>query len=148
MPKVIAVKGSKKVRQISSGNKTQIMVLGCVSGTGQTIPPMVIFPWKQLNHSLCEGEVLGTLYVMSNSGWINGELFAKWFSAHFLKHAVSSRPLLLLDSHSSHYTLQLVKTAVESEVIVVCLPPHTKADSQLLDTSCFGPRKYLSCNPG
>ena len=42
MSKVIAVKGSKEVRQISFGNKTQITVLGCVSATGQTIPPMVV----------------------------------------------------------------------------------------------------------
>ena len=31
MPKVVALKGTKKVRQISSGNRTQITVLGCVS---------------------------------------------------------------------------------------------------------------------
>ena len=38
------------------------------------------------------------------------ELFADGFTNHFLHHAVSARPLLLLvDGHSSHYTLELVK---------------------------------------
>ena len=158
MSKVITLKGAKKVRQISSGNKTQITVLGCVNAAGQTIPPMVVFSRKRFYHALSEGEVPGTLYGMSDSGWMDGELFSNWFSNHFLHHAVSSRPLLLLlDGHSSHYTLDLVKTAAEHEVVIFCLPPHTTADSQPLDTSCFGPlktfwseacRKYLASNPG
>ena len=119
---------------------------------------MVIFSGKRFNHELCKGEVPGTLYGMSDSGWMDQELFSNWFSNHFLKHAVSSRPiLLLLDGHSSHYTLELVKRAAEEEVIIFCLPPHTTADSQPLDTSCFGPlktywgkacRQYMFANPG
>ena len=94
---------------------------------------------------------------MSPNGWMDQELFAEWFLHHFLEHAVSSRPLmLLLDGHSSHYTLELVKLAAAQDVIF-CLPPHTTADSQPLDTSCFKPlktswsdvcRKYLFANPG
>ena len=112
MPKTVALRGTKKVRQRSSGNKTQISVLGCVSATGQTLPPMVIFAGKNFNHDLSEGEVPGTLYGMSDSGWMDKELFAYWFSSHFLKHAVSARPLLLLlDGHSSHFTLDFLRTS-------------------------------------
>ena len=95
---------------------------------------------------------------MSDSGWIDQELFFKWFSSHFLQHAVPGRPLLLLlDGHSSHYTLELVQAAAEKDVIIFCLPPHTTADSQPLDTSVFGPlkiywsqtcREYMFANPG
>ena len=158
MPKIITVKGTKKVRQCSSGNKTQITILGCANGAGQSIPPMVVFTGKNFNHMLSKGEVPGTLYGMSPNGWMDQELFAEWFSNHFLMHAVTARPLLLmLDGHSSHYTLDLVKSAAEKNVIIFCLPPHTTADSQPLDTSCFGPlktywfevcRQYLFSNPG
>ena len=110
MPRTIAEKGVKKVRQHSSGNKTQVSVLACVNATGQAIPPMVIFAGKNFNHDLADGEVPGTLHGMSDSGWMDEELFANWFSSHFLCHAVSSRPLLLiLDGHTSHYTLDLVE---------------------------------------
>ena len=62
---------------------------------------------------------------------------------HFLTHAVSERPLLLLlDGHSPYYTLDLVKAAAEKDVIIFCLPSHTTADSQPLDTSYFGPLKH------
>ena len=90
-------------------------------------------------------------------GWIKNSLPC-WFSTHFLRHAVSSQPIvLLLDGHSSHFTLKLVQTTAEHDVIIFCLPPHMTADSQPLDTSCFGPlktywseacREFLFSNPG
>ena len=90
------------------------------------------------NHMLSEGKVPGTFYGMSDSGWMDQELFASWFACH----AVSSRPLMLiLDGHSSHFTLDLVQSAAEHQVVIFCLPPHTMADSEPLDTSCFGPMK-------
>ncbi|XP_065894490.1 mucin-3B-like isoform X1 [Dysidea avara] len=157
LPRIVAAKGTKKVRQCTSGTKTQITILACANAAGQTIPPMVVFSGKHFNSALAKGEVPATLYGMSPSGWMDQELFREWFSEHFLKHAVSSRPLLLLlDGHSSHYTLDLVKTAAEEDVIIFCLPPHTTADSQPLDTSCFKPlkthwvdvcRRYLFANP-
>ncbi len=157
-PRIVSAKGTRKVRQISSGNKTQITVLGCCNAAGQAIPPMVVFSGKRFNHELSKGEVPGTLYGMSDSGWMDQELFATWFSNHFLQHAVTSRPLLLmLDGHSSHYTLDLIQSAKDNDVVIFCLPPHTTADSQPLDTSCFGPlkaywseacRKYMFKNPG
>ena len=114
LPKIIAEKGAKKVWQISSGNKTQITVLACCSATGQAIHPMVVFSGKKFNHDLSKGEVPGTLYGMSDSGWMDQELFFNWFANHFLKHAVSAWPLLLmLDGHSFHYTLELVQEALK-----------------------------------
>ena len=158
LPKIIAGKGTKKVRQCTSGTKTQITILACANAAGQAIPPMVVFAGKYFNSSLSKGEVPATLYGMSQNGWMDQELFAEWFLQHFLEHAVSSRPLmLLLDGHSSHYTLELVKLAAAENVVIFCLPPHTTADSQPLDTSCFKPlktswadvcRKYLFANPG
>ena len=157
MPKTVAQKGMKKVRQQSSGNKAQISILASGSATGQAIPPMVNFSGKNFNYDLSEGEVPETLYGMSDSGRMDQDLFAKWFSSHFLKHAVPGRPLLLLvDVPSSHFKLELIQTAAEKNVIF-CLPPHTTADSQPLDTSVFGPlksywsqacREYMFSHPG
>ena len=64
--------------------------------------------------------------------------------------------MLLLDGYSSHYTLELVKLAAQHDVVIFCLPPHTTADSQPLDTTRFKPlksywvdgcRKYLFAHP-
>ena len=68
------------------------------------------------------------------------------------------RPLLLLmDSHSSHYSPLAVKLAAEENVILFALPPNTTHLSQPLDKGVFGPLKvawrcvchtYISENPG
>ena len=157
MPKTVAQKGTKKVRQHSSGNKTQITILGCANAAGQALPPMVVFSGKNSNHALSEGEVPATHYGMSDSGWMDQELFATWFSTHFLRHAVSSRPIvLLLDGHSSHLHWSWCKQQ-RSMMLSFSVSPHTTADSQPLDISCFGPLKtywskvchdFLFSNPG
>ena len=84
------------------------------------IPPMVVISGKDL----ANGEVPNTLYDMSKSGWMDQELFADWFSKNFLKHDVSSRPLLLmLDGHSSHYhRLQLSRNLRDSPGFVDFVP--------------------------
>ena len=157
-PSVIAKRGQKKVRSRVSGRKEQITVIGCGNAVGQSIPPMVIFEGKYLNHQWTVGEVSGTYYGMSGKGWTDQELFMHWLKEHFLKYAVPGRPLLLLlDGHSSHYEPASMELAREEDVIVFCLPPHTTQDSQPLDCTVFGPLKhhwseachtFLQKNPG
>lgn len=119
-----------------SGKKEQITVLGCANAIGQSIPPMVIFEGKYLNHEWTKGEVPGTYYGMSGKGWTDQELFCHWLKDHFLKKRSSL--LLLLDGHSSHFEPSSIELARENDVIIFCLPPHTTQDSQPLDTSVFG----------
>ena len=103
---------------------------------------MIIFDRKRLKPEFTVGEIPGTLYAMSKSGWIDSELFEDWFSKHFLSHAPSSRPLLLLlYGHSSHYQPLVVKKAAKSGVILFCLPSHTTHLPQPLDRACFSPLK-------
>ena len=42
-PRVVARKGKKKVRYCTSGNKSQITIVGCVNAIGQAMPPFIIF---------------------------------------------------------------------------------------------------------
>ena len=156
--KIITKKGQKKVRCRTSGNKKQITVIGCVSAAGQALPPFVIFDAKRHNPEWCVGEVPGTSYGISNNGWVDSELFRGWLVKHFLKYAVASRPiLLLLDGHSSHFQPDLIQFAIEHDIIVCCLPPHTTHETQPLDASVFKPLKknwsdvchaYMQDNPG
>lgn len=157
-PRVLARKGQRKVRCRTSGNKSQVTVIGCVSAAGQAIPPFVIYDAKSLNMEWTKGEVPGTTYGLSNRGWVDMELFKGWLSTHFLKFAVASRPLLLLlDGHSSHYNPEAIRHAKDSDVIMFTLVPHTTHEMQPLDTAVFGPLKvhwreachdFVQANPG
>ena len=105
-PTVIAAKGKKKVRYRTSGQKSQITVIGCgsYSATGQMLPPFIIFATKQLSPLWVKDEIPGSHYAMSDKGWVDQELFYFWLKEHFIPNAVSERPLLLiLDGHSSHF---------------------------------------------
>lgn len=141
-PRVVTKLGTKKVRVMGSGNKHQITVVACASATGHVIPPMVIFEGKNLKREWLHNEVTGTVYAMSDTGWINAPLFNDWFD-HFLRHAPPGRPLLLLlDGHSTHYKLDIISKAMKQEVIIITLPPHSSQDTQPLDAGVFGPLKH------
>ena len=156
--KLIGEKGTKHLNSITSGDKAQLTVLACVSASGYSMPPMVIFDRKRLKPDHCNGEIPGSVYGLSSKGWIDSELFEVWFTKHFLTHIPAVRPvLLLLDGHSSHYQLPLIQRAAKENVIIFCLPPHTTHLLQPLDKTCFSPlkdywneecQKYISRNPG
>ena len=155
---VVGIVGQKHPRALTSGNKKQITVLGCVNASGYAIPLLVIFARKSLNPLLIVNEVPGTMYGLSDTGWMDSEIFSNWFTHHFLVHAPASRPLLLLlDSHSTHYNPEFVCVAAHEQLIVFCLPPNTTHLTQPLDKGIFGPLKtcwneecqrYMSKNPG
>ena len=109
-PQLIFQQSEKNPAAVGSGNKAQITVVGCVSGS--CLPPMVI--WDRRTHSpeLTVGEVPGTIYGLSGKGWIDQELFEVWFLNHFLCYASPARPLLLLlDRHSSHFCPETIQAA-------------------------------------
>ena len=55
--------------------KGQVTIVACSNAVEQTIPPMVIFDAKNLNHAWTKNEVPGTKYGLSDNGWINTGLF-------------------------------------------------------------------------
>ena len=155
--KMVCGTGSKNPLSTSSGNKSQITIIGCVNAAGYCIPPMVIYGRKTISAALVENEIPGTIYGLSSKGWIDQELFDQWFD-HFLYYAPSTRPvLLMINGHSSHYCPSTIYRASENEVILMALPPNTTHLMQPLDKGTYGPlmiewRKvchdYIVQNPG
>ena len=141
LPKGVFKKGSKAVA-VTSGDKSQLTVVACVSAGGFCIPPMVILDRKTLHPDMTIGELPGTIYGLSSKGWIDSELFNMWFNSHFLRYAPPVRPLLLLmDGHSTHFCPETIRLASEQDVIIFTLPPNTTHLAQPLDKGCFGPFK-------
>lgn len=62
-PKVVTMKGARHATSVMSGDKTQIIVLGCCSASGYVIPPLVVFDRKTLKPEMTVGEVPGTMYM-------------------------------------------------------------------------------------
>ena len=86
--------------------------------------------------------VPNALYGKSPAGYMDSELFRKWFVEHFLKFASQERPLLLImDGHRSHLDTELVRAAQREGVILLCLPPYISHILQPLYVSFFRPLK-------
>ena len=140
--KVVSEVGSKHTGHITGNRKGQTTVLACTCAAGYAIPPLVVFDRKTLNMKATEGEVPGTFYGLSSSGWMTQDLFYHWFEHQFLQYAPQIRPLLLLmDGHSSHYNPETIKLAAKNGVILFTLPPNTTHITQPLDRACFAPLK-------
>ena len=72
--KIVDQMGSKNPSYITGSNKSQITVLVCSCAAGYVIPPFIIFNRKSLNQELTKGEIPGTLYGLSDSGWMTRDL--------------------------------------------------------------------------
>ena len=72
-PKVITKKGEKHPACVTGEDRSQITVLACVSAGGYALPPLVIFDRKTLKPEMTQGEVPGTMYGLSNNGWIDSD---------------------------------------------------------------------------
>lgn len=62
------------------------------------------------------------------------------FIPHVVNRNFSKRPILLiLDGHGSHLTDRMIELAIEHDIHLYCLPPHTTHRLQPLDVGVFGP---------
>jgi len=75
LPKIVAPRGMKKVRQCMCGtNKNSCM---CQCSWPNHSSDGGVFAGKNHNNTLSKGEFPETLYGMSESGWMDQELFLK-----------------------------------------------------------------------
>ena len=88
--KVVTLKGSKNVSNITSNSKSQITVLACTSAAGYAIPPFIVFGRNTYHPHLSRGEVPGTMYCMTPK---TQKLFFEWFKKHFLRYIPSICPV-------------------------------------------------------
>ena len=150
--KILATTGKKQVGRVVSAEKGEtVTAVVCISASGSFIPPMLIFPRKNLNDRLLHGAPPGTIGATSPSGWINSQLYIQWLR-HFIKHSGATadhKVLLILDNHESHVSLDAWDLCRANGITVISLPPHCSHRCQPLDIAVFGPLKsayYRRCD--
>lgn len=140
--KVVAKNGSKTVGATTSAEKGQtITAVCCVSATRHYIPPILIFPRGRMKQGLLDDAPVGSIGAANPSGWINEELFTKWFD-HFVtvvQPASRHEPtLLILDGHASHIrNVEVICKARDEIVIILSLPSRCTHRLQPLNVSFF-----------
>ena len=93
---------------------------------------------------LLDGTPPGTIAVTHPSGWIQLDLFTRWFE-HFVQTVKPTKEdpvILILDGHHSHTrNVDIIQRGREHGVSIVCLPPHCTDRMQPLDVAFMYPFK-------
>lgn len=139
VPKVVSATGKKAVGKISSAERGELVTAVCaMSAQGSYVPPVLIFKRKRQKPELMNGAPPGSKMFISDSGYINSDLFHEWVQ-HFRNNtnATKENPvLLILDNHSSHQSLQTVLYCRENGIMLLSIPTHSSHKVQPLDR-CF-----------
>ena len=111
------------------GRQEWITCLECVSASGVTLPPCLIFKGENLNSGWIPNETLaGWKFITSKKGWTSDLIRFGWLKAHFqlfVSKSTNLRHLLIIDSHSSHVTARFIAFCITSKIDLFLLPPHS-----------------------
>nr|CAH7767142.1 unnamed protein product [Callosobruchus chinensis] len=143
--KVISLKGKKQISTLTSAERGKLItIITCMNASGVYIPPVLIFPRKNMKAELMIGAPAGAVAECHISGWVQTDIFTRWFK-HFIKFAkptAADPVLLVLDGHFSHTrNIELIDLAKENHVTIICLPPHSTNKMQPLDVAFMSPLK-------
>ena len=126
------------------------VLLHLVSLSGTTLPPMLVLKRKTLDAELVlNGYGDKAVYVHSPSGYINSELYVKWFSDVLVPYLTKEKTrigytghaVLIVDGCSAHMSSNVRVLASEHNATIVNIPPHSSHLLQPLDLGIFGVQK-------
>lgn len=126
---------------VASGNTQWTSIMECVSATGRYIKPLVVHqgtaPSQPFDHWFPPTQDCPNFYWgFSKKGWVTSEYGAKWFSEIFLpetKREGMKWRVLYIDAVQSHYTGEMQYEALQHQVKIIWLLPHTLHILQPLD---------------
>ena len=143
--KILGLKGKHHISSVQSAERGSLVtVVKCVSPNGQFIPPLLVFPIKNMKQELINGTPPGSIHACHPSGWIQSEISSQWF-LHFISHTKLTKEdpvILVLDGHYSHTgNLEVITLARQNHIDIICLPPPSNHKMQPLDKTFMGSLK-------
>lgn len=142
---VIGLRGKRQIGSLTAAERgSLITIVVSMNASGTFVPPLVVFPRKNMNSQLEKGAPPGTVFAVHPSGWIQTHLFTMWLE-HFVKFTKPTEEhpvLLVLDGHFSHTkNIDVIDLARANHITIVSLPPHSTHRLQPLDKTFMGPLK-------
>jgi hypothetical protein len=141
--KVLGLSGKKQVGGLSSAERSVLVTAEIfMSASGNFMLTMSVFPRATQNKELLDDAPPGSTAEYHPSGWMQMEIFPKWFHCFIeISMPTERKPLvLLLDGDESQTeSLELIQLARKSHVVLMCFPSHTTHRLQTLDVSFMAP---------
>ena len=145
-PKTILTKRGQKSPQalLAGSGRENITVQMCISSTGKLLPSYVVYKGERLMSDTTYGGPLGTRFTISHNGWMTEETFLDWMCSQFIPCIPDECPILLiLDGHSSHISFEIHLLAIQHQIYLLKLPPHTTHGLQPLDVGVINHIKRI-----
>jgi hypothetical protein len=146
-PKALMEK-QKLLGTSQDGSREWITLLATICADGSSLPPALIY--KAVSGDLQDSWLQDydpdehpCWFASSPNGWTSNELGLSWLQSLFNKETLDKAKrdwrLLILDGHSSHYTLKFLDWCRSNRILVAMFPPHSTYRLQPLDVSLFRP---------
>ncbi len=138
---IVARRGVRQVGSCTSAERGTLVTLACAVNAhphAHFVFPRVHFK----EHFIRDGppKCIGTANA---SGWMQKEdfiVFLKHFQ-HHTKSLVDAKVLLILDNHSSYFSLRGIHFCRDNGIVLLSFPPHCYHKLQPLDRTAYGPLK-------
>ena len=155
--KVVSPKKDKPVYYPIPRNNNRSTFLGCITGDGCFMKPLIITKRKTFTPELLSlGITPDKIMLASNdSGFITTEIFNKWVEQEFVKYINNKRKelgyegvgIVLCDGFSAHITDYFFQTCDDLNMQVFFLPSHSSHLTQPLDLGIFAAHKQYCKMP-
>jgi hypothetical protein len=108
------------------------------STAGELSPPYVYYNSGCMWTTWRENGPSGCRYNPNTSGWFDAATFSDWFEIFMLPtlNKLSGKKVIICDL-SFHISLHALGLCEQSNIVVICLPPHSTHLTQPLDVSVF-----------
>jgi hypothetical protein len=127
---VVAIKNSPQFQKTKEGE--HVTLVCCISASGQAMVPTVIFKGK----TIVEAPTHGFNVACSENGWVDTKIKEAWFDL-FIKDKPQGPVILLIDGHSSNFTLEIEQKAKQNEITLIQFPSNSTHLLQPLDSNFF-----------
>lgn len=139
--KVVGAINKPCSRTTFGSGRENVTVLVAASAAGQKISPLIIFKGKNIwNQWMADSNHYDfeLAYAASPKGWIEGPIFLNYLKNVLFPSLGTERPVLIIyDGHSTHVNLDVVHLAIQNDITILKLPPHTSHLLQPLDVAVF-----------
>jgi DDE superfamily endonuclease/Tc5 transposase DNA-binding domain len=145
---VVGSAEKRSIQKKTPGSRTWTSFLECISATGVSLPPLVMFKGKSVQQQWFPEDLTlfeGWEFTATDNGWTTDKTAVEWLEKIFIPLTQPSRPqekrLLVLDGHGSHETTDFMYLCFQHNIHLLFLPPHTSHVLQPLDLSVFSSMK-------
>jgi len=105
--KVLGLKGKHQISSLQSAEwGSLVTVITCMRPTVHFIPPLLVFPRKNMKQEMMNGTPPGSIHTCHPSGWIQSEIFSPLVSSFHQTYKADKRRSCYLSTGWALFTHQ------------------------------------------